>query len=74
MGVTLCYGYQSWSHEPVMQGLNTGDINEGQRSSRSNGLYFVLWPPNLVKCANAISGETCGSRTALFWIIMITTW
>ena len=32
-----------------MQAENDDDLNGGQRSSRSNGVNYVLWLPYLVK-------------------------
>ena len=46
---TMCYGYQTWSEESLMQIYDDDDLHEGQRSSEVKCGNYVLWLPNLVR-------------------------
>ena len=46
---TMCYGYQTWSEESLMQVYDDDDLHGGQRSSEVKCGNYVLWLPNLVR-------------------------
>ena len=43
----MCYGYQTWSEESLMQVYDDDDLHGGQRSSEVKCGNYVLWLPNL---------------------------
>ena len=43
----MCYGYQSWSEESLMQVYDDDDLHGGQRSSEVKCGNYVIWLPNL---------------------------
>ena len=49
MWLTMCYGYQTWSEESLMQVYDDDDLHGGQRSSEVKCGNYVLWLPNLVR-------------------------
>ena len=46
----MCYGYQTWSEESLMQVYDDDDdLHGGQRSSEVKCGNYVLWLLNLVR-------------------------
>ena len=45
----MCYGYQTWSEESLMQVYDDDDLHGGQRSSEVKCRNYVIWLPNLVR-------------------------
>ena len=45
----MCYGYQTWSEESLMQVYDDDDLHGGQRSSEVKCGNYVIWLPNLVR-------------------------
>ena len=43
----MCYGYQTWSEDSLMQVYDDDDLHGGQRSSEVKCRNTVLWLPNL---------------------------